>query len=538
MNKNHFLTLSMGITTTIVSCTSPESNDAKQEAIVQDEAKKPNILIILADDMGYSDLGCMGSEINTPHLDKLAEQGILMTRFYNTGRCCPSRASLLTGMYSHQTGIGDMTRDDGIPGYRGALSDKHQTIAEVLNENGYGTYISGKWHVGSKKEDWPLKRGFDRFFGFPKGGGIYFYPYRKDRQAILDSVPAPIDTATFYSTDAINQYAVQFIDEHVQQKPDTPFFLYVAHIAPHFPLQAHQSDIEKYRGKYRDGFEAIRNKRFQNLKKLGIIDENTTLSDPDDLVRNWNSLSDEEKDTFDLRMAVYAAQIECMDRGIGKIVEKLKELKQFENTAIFFLSDNGGTHEGLTNSSNSDEVEIGSRNSWSSVQRSWANVSNTPFRMYKHWVHEGGIRTPLIIHYPELITEHRKEQQIGHIIDLMPTCIDLAQARQNTIMRLIEGKSLMPLIKGDERVGHEVLCWEHEGNRAIRKDNMKAVLQYPQNKWQLYNIADDPTELNDLAVKYPDTLNNLVNLHNYWMRRVGAVPIDSIYRLREQRKNK
>lgn len=487
--------------------------------------ERPNIILIMADDMGYSDLGFFGSEIETPNIDRLAENGLVLTNFYNTSRCCPTRASLLTGLYQHQAGIGCMNHDLGYPSYQGFLNDSCVTIAEVLKEAGYTTMMTGKWHVGDQEENWPLKRGFDRFYGVPRGGGVYFYPFRKDRNIVLDSTIQKVDSASFYSTEEFNNYAVRFINE--QKNSEEPFFLYVAHIAPHFPLQALPEDIEKYRGRFRKGFQELREHRFNTMKAKGLIPENMELSPSDNRVKNWNSLTDSEQEEFDLRMAIYAAQLDRMDQGIGKIIRALEEQNILDNTIIMFLSDNGGTSEWV-HKQGANLADYGTRNSWESYSASWANVSNTPFRMYKHWVHEGGISTPFIVHYPKLIKEHKIERQLAHVMDIMPTCIELAGANypfryENKEIKPLEGKSLLPVFEGEEREGYKILFWEHMGNRAVRKGHWKLVSKYPQNEWELYNIDEDRIESNNLALKLPEKVKELEKDYFEWTKRANVI---------------
>jgi arylsulfatase A-like enzyme len=496
--------------------------------------ERPNMIIILADDMGYSDIGCFGSEISTPNIDALAGEGLVMTQFYNTGRCCPTRASLLTGLYQHQAGIGYMTGNKGFPAYQGYLNDSCVTIAELLKEAGYHTFCSGKWHVGNHFEAWPLQRGFDHYYGFPSGGGVYFWPWRKDRFLVLDNDTVPADSG-FYSTDHFTEYAIRFI-EGVKES-DNPFFLYLPYIAPHFPLQAHPEDIKKYRGKYLADWKDIRAKRHERMLELFIPEEASLLSPPDNMVFDWDQLTGAEKDEYDLRMAVYAAQVECLDRNIGILVDSLKEWELYDNTVIFFLSDNGGSSEPLAGSNNSETVPIGSRNSWSSYHAPWANVSNTPFRLYKHWVHEGGIATPLIIHNKNLIPAHRLDNQSGHVIDLMPTCLDLAgvdypETYHNHKVIPVEGKSLIPIIQGRKRIPHEYLFWEHMGNKAVRWARWKLVMQDEKRTWELYDMDNDRTEMNDLGEQYPEIVDKLSIRYEDWAEKVGVVPWDSIERFK------
>jgi len=487
---------------------------------------RPNIVVIMADDMGYSDLSCFGSGIQTPNIDTLAKNGLIMTQFYNSGRCCPSRASLLTGVYQHETGIGDMSGNRGIPSYQGYLNNKVVTIAELLKQGNYHTMISGKWHVGSHKDYWPLRRGFNRFFGFPLGGGIYFYPFRPGGLLVLDSTEIELNHETFYSTDAINDYAYTFLDE--ADKLDRPFFLYVAHIAPHFPLQAWPEDIAKYRGRFLNGFANNRQERYQNMQDLNLLNDGMQCSLPDQLVKDWDSLKEVEKDSLDLRMSIYAAQLDRLDQGLGKIFAKIKEMGQWENTLILFLSDNGASPEDprrwLKNAG-----PLGMPGCQQGYLRSWANLSNTPFRLYKHWVHEGGISTPFIAHWPALIKTHRIDNQVGHIMDIMATCLDVAGLeypeiwKGNQLMPL-KGKSLLPVFLGNEREGHDILFWEHEGNRAVRKDNWKLVSKYPDDVWELYDLSTDRIEMMDLNSQYPEKVDSLKKEYEYWAKRSGVLP--------------
>lgn len=493
---------------------------------------RPNIIVILADDMGYSDLGCMGSEISTPNLDQLAANGLLMTQFYNAGRCCPTRASLLTGLYQHQAGVGDMTENRGVPAYQGYLNKQCVTMAEVLKQAGYTTAMTGKWHVGERPEHWPQRRGFTHFYGIPQGGGAYFYPFLVNRQVWENDRQVTPDSNTFYSTDAFSVYAAQFIEK--QKNSPSPYFLYVAYVAPHFPLQAKAEDIRRYRGKYKAGFEAIRKQRFERMKALGILSPSVSLSPTNESVKNWASLTEAEKDTLDFKMAVYAAQTESIDRGIGKIVQTLKETQQLDNTLIVFLSDNGGESahaypvRGATG-------PIGSARSWTSYGASWANVSNTPFRLYKSQTYEGGIITPLIAHYPKMIGKKQISRQPGHVVDLMPTLLELAGAKYlstyqgNTLLPL-PGESLTGVFKGNKTLPQRNLYWEHEGNRAVRSGEWKLVSRYPENRWSLYDLANDPTELNDLSKQYPDKVKKLEKQYEAWAARTGVIPWREVVR--------
>ncbi len=501
---------------------------------------RPNIILILADDMGYSDIGCFGSEIPTPNLDKLAQQGVRFSQFYNAARCCPSRASLLTGLYQHQAGIGDMMGDLGYPSYQGYLNNQCVTLAEVLKTNGYNTYMSGKWHVGDRPETLPRQRGFDRYFGLIDGAGSYFkrIAYRINQNIMrwmLDDDDYTPPENGFYMTNAIADYAIGFLKEE-QNKPE-PFFLYMAFTAPHWPLHALPEDIAKYRGKYMKGWDELRKERFERMKKLGLIGASCQLSPRDVNVPEWNSLDPEEQKMWDLRMAVYAAMIDRLDQNIGRVVTQLEKMGELNNTLIIFLSDNGGCHEKTKNQGNFIHFtgETGSPDSFDAYEFPWANVSNTPFRMHKHWVHEGGISTPFIAVYPGKIKGGRLvTRTVGHIIDLMPTLLDFAGGRypenfNGNKITPMEGSSLKLVLTGTKQQRHVPLFWEHEGNRAMRDGKWKLVSQYDYQEkkfmpWELYNIKTDRSELKDLSREKTSLLNCMIRDYDKWAGRVGVIP--------------
>ena len=506
---------------------------------------KPNIILILADDMGYSDIGSFGSEINTPNLDRLASQGLRMTQFYNASRSCPTRASLLTGLYQHQAGVGDMVSDLGYPSYQGYLNDQCLTLAEVLKLSGYNTYMSGKWHVGKREGVHPLDRGFDRFFGLIDGGGSYFR-----RIAYRPNTPVPLWTnereeyfppdSGFYLTDAITDHALEYIKEgSVRQEP---FFLYLAYTAPHWPLHALPEDIERYRGKYMNGWDELRKQRYSRMLEMGIIDSSMKLSPRDERSPDWATHSDEKKTLWDLRMAVYAAMIDRMDQNIGRIVNSLAESGELENTLIIFLSDNGGCHESTAGQAAFLKVkgETGTPDSFDAYEYPWANASNTPFRMFKHWVHEGGISTPFIAFYPGVIEGGRISSQTGHIIDIMPTFIDIAggacpEEYSERDIPPMEGISLLPLFRGKNLKRKNPLFWEHEGNRAIRDGDWKLVSAYDYaarkfKDWELYNLKNDRSELNDLSGEYPERKSEMMEKYEEWCGRAGVVSRELIDR--------
>jgi arylsulfatase A-like enzyme len=509
----------------------------------QKTVQKPNIILILADDMGYSDIGCFGSEIKTPNLDSLAGQGVRFTQFYNASRSCPTRASLLTGLYQHQAGVGDMVADLGYPSYQGYLNNQCVTLGEALKVNGYNTYMSGKWHVGGRPEVHPLKRGFDRYFGLIDGAGSYYKPiaYRANmapvRWMLDDKDFFPSDTG-FYLTDAITDNALSFINnESVNREP---FFLYIAYTSPHWPLHALPEDIAKYRGKYMEGWDVLREERYQRMLAMGIIDPSSKLSPKDEASPDWESLSPEDKKMWDLRMAVYAAMIDRMDQNIGRIIEKLKQSGELKNTLIIFLSDNGGCHENTRNQKAFLQAtgETGTRNSFDAIEIPWANVSNTPFRMFKHWVHEGGISTSFIASYREKINIGTISRQPGHIIDLMPTLLDFAGGKYpetfkgNEILPM-EGVSLLPALMGRELKREGPLFWEHEGNRAMRSGDWKLVSAYNYSAkkfkvWELYDLKNDRSELTDLSRKFPEKTKQMIDQYNSWADRVGVVPKEVI----------
>ncbi|MEL7121408.1 MAG: arylsulfatase [Bacteroidota bacterium] len=509
-----------GLSCILFSCTNSSES-------IQQEDTRPNIIFIMADDMGYSDLGYYGSGIETPNLDKLAKEGVLFSQFYNTGRCCPTRATLMTGLYNHQTGMGDMVQGRNHPNYQGYLNESCITIAEILKEQDYLTMMSGKWHLGNDPAYWPQKRGFERFYGIPEGGGVYYYPFRKERNVVLDDEFLQPDSS-YYTTTAFSKYAVQFVEE--AKEDDRPFFLYLAHIAPHFPLQAPEEVTQKYIGKFMEGFDTLRKNRLSEIQKKGLLEKQWPLSPADSMVKEWEALSEEEKKDYDNKMAIYAAQMDIMDQGIGDLIQKLEDTGQLDNTIIFFLSDNGGTSEDTSNRYPQLKGEVGSRDSYLTYGASWANVSNTPFKYYKSYLYEGGISTPLIVHSPKRFGQARVEHKVAHVIDMVPTILELTQSeypeqRLNVPLPPLPGKSLLPTLKETDQEQNEerTLFWEHEGDRAIRKGDWKLVSIYPENQWRLYNLAQDRTELNDQYEQKPELAQELEALYFKWADKTGVV---------------
>ena len=493
--------------------------------------RRPNVVLILCDDMGFSDLGCFGSEVHTPNLDRLAAGGLRMSQFYNAARCCPTRASLLTGLYQHQAGVGAMVGNQGTPEYQGFLNDQCATIAEVLRGAGYRTYMSGKWHVGDEKGHWPLNRGFQRYFGLINGASnfynnIYYRDPSRQQTILLDDQPFDVPATTeqmwqrnegFYMTDAFTDYAIRFLDEH--QRSDEPFFLYLAYTAPHWPLHAFPEDIARYRGTYAVGWDRLRRQRYERQLELGVIDASVKLSPRNPEVPAWEQAGDKAREEFDLEMAIYAAMIDRMDRNIGRVVDTLTAMGQLDDTLIVFLSDNGGCH--TTPSYQHLQGAPGGPNSFPCYGFMGANVSNVPFRMHKQYIHEGGIATPFIAHYPRLIEPGRIDDQPGHIIDVMPTLIDLCgatypPARNGTAPKPLQGISLRPVFEAKALVRNTPLYWEHVGNRGVRIGDWKLVAKKPDLKWELYNMKEDRAELNDLSGLYPRGKQELLDIYERW----------------------
>lgn len=506
----------------------------------------PNIVLILNDDMGYSDIGCYGGEVHTPNLDRLAENGLRFTQFYNTARCSPSRASLLTGLHPHQTGIGILTDDDGPEGYSGDLNDSCVTIAEVLKQKDYRTYMSGKWHVSNQafkpSPSWPKQRGFDRFYGTIHGAGSYYHPKTLTRGNENVEHEA-LGEQDFYYTDAISDDAVNNINDHLHHYSDQPFFQYVAYTAPHWPLHAPEEEVQKYKGRFDSGWDQLRKERLERMMQMGILDKKWKMSERDPSQPEWENA--ENKAWLQRCMEVYAAQIDIMDQGIGRIINALEEADQLDNTLILFLSDNGGCAEEIqpdwkenmikvsaqekTRSGesvifgNRPDVMPGPENTYQSYGIAWANLSNTPFRLYKHWVHEGGIATPFIVHWPKQIEGKGELRHTpAQLPDVMATVLDIVGGRYPNTYKgrdilPLEGHSLASVIERDTRE-ERPLFWEHEGNAAIRKGKWKLVKKYPGD-WELYDMKADRTELHNMADQYPEKVCAMSEEYQAWAER-------------------
>jgi arylsulfatase len=537
-------------------------------------APRPNIIVIMSDDVGYSDLGCYGGEIATPHLDALAQGGLRFTQFYNTARCCPTRASLLTGLYAHQAGIGHMVDGagpkTGSPAYAGELGRNAVTIAEVLKSAGYATYLTGKWHVTQKirpagdadKSNWPRQRGFDRFYGTIHGAGSFYDPNTlvRDNAFISPYADPEYQPGEFYYTDAINDHAVRFITEHHDRAAGQPFFLYVAHTAAHWPMHAKEADIAKYRGRYDAGYDAIRAARLEKMQRLGLLDPRWQVPA---FAGDWSKVEDK---AWEARcMEVYAAMLDGMDQGIGRLVAALKKNGQYENTLILYLQDNGACAEPMARHGPHQPrpaaptlpplardylqpdmipkqtrdgypvrrgrgVMPGAADTYLAYGEAWASVSNTPFREYKHWSHEGGISTPLIAHWPAGVkaADGKLVSTPAHLIDIMATCADLAGAAYpaefaGEKIQPLEGVSLAPLFEGKSITRAQPLFWEHEGNRAIRSGDWKLVSKHPDG-WELYDLAADRTETRNLAAEHPERVREMAAQWDAWAQRVGVLP--------------
>jgi arylsulfatase len=522
--------------------------------------QRPDIVLILNDDMGYSDLGCFGGEVDTPTLDRLARDGLRFSQFYNTARCSPSRASLLTGLHPHQTGIGILTYDSGPEGYAGNLNQRCVTIAQALKAGGYRTYMSGKWHVSSNlrepTDSWPMQRGFDAFYGTIIGAGSFYDPNTLTRGNV--NVEHEAHEEGFFYTDAISDQAVAYIREHHAQHPERPLFQYVAYTAPHWPLHAHEEDIVKYKGRFDAGWDALREERLQRLVASGVLRDSWKLSPRDPNQPPW---TEAEHKAWLLRcMEVYAAQIDRMDQGIGRIVRALEEAGRLDNTLFIFLADNGACAEDIpegvsleelvdklmiarSHTRSGEPVHIGNNtsimpgpeNTYQSYGQAWANLSNTPFRLYKHWIHEGGISTPLIMHWPRGITERGAIRHTpGYLPDIMATLLDVTglpypEQWEGQAIAPLEGHSLKPALQA-ELPERPPMFWEHEGNCAVRIGKWKLVRKHP-GPWELYDLDADRTELHDLAAQHPGRVRDMAAQYEAWAQRCGVIPREQIVAL-------
>ncbi|MCC5850332.1 MAG: arylsulfatase [Verrucomicrobia bacterium] len=522
---------------------------------------QPNILLILNDDMGYSDIGCYGGEIHTPHLDGLAANGLRFTQFYNTARCCPSRASLLTGLHPHQADVGHMVGNDQIDGYLGDLSRNAVTLAEVLRTAGYGTAMSGKWHVSGDYQDshnWPCQRGFERYFGMLCGAGSFWDPHHLKR----DNAAIRLEPGRYF-TDAISEEAVAQLERHHAAQAERPFFQYLAYTAPHWPLHAPREDIDRYRGRFAKGWDALREERLARMREMGILDPAWEMSARDPSADPW--AEEPEKEWQQRRMEAYAAQIDRMDQGIGRVLDAYRAAGRLENTLVLFLSDNGGCAEGIPDEGkkiwgngrnsgreftqdgrpvrygNRPEIIPGAEDTYCSYGSAWANLSNTPFRKFKSWTHEGGISTPLIAHWPKGISASGElRRHPAQLPDIMATILELSGAvypteYQGHAIKPCEGFSMVPMLAADVPHEREALVWEHQGNAAVRRGPWKLVRDHPA-PWELYNIEKDRAETTDHAETMPEMVHELETLWQNWADRVGVRDWDWLKEHRRQKR--
>jgi arylsulfatase len=508
------------------------------------QAEKPNIILIMADDLGFSDIGCYGGEINTPNIDAMAADGLRFTQFYNTGRCCPTRASLMTGLYPHKAGLGHMIGKNRNGLYFGEVSHNAVTIAEALKLGGYSTYLSGKWHLtawpnpeDTEQANWPNNRGFDDFYGTIASIRSFYNPPSLTRNGKM--LPPPEDE-DFYYTDAISDQAVKYIENHDNDKP---FFLYVPHVAPHWPIQAPEKDILRNKGKYLAGWDHLAEIRVKRMIEKGVLDKRWKLPQPNKESIAWKEINPDYRDWYAHRMATFAAMVERMDYGIGLIIESLKKKRILNNTMIIFLSDNGGcaeeigpkgraknfplkTRDGRTiRLGNDPSIYPGPEDTYASYGYQWATFSNTPFREFKSFCHEGGITTPMVVYWKGKVRKGLTHN-LGHVIDILPTCIDLAgveypKKHKGKEIIPVEGKSLVPLFNSDKRDGHEAVYFEHEGNRAIRKGKWKLVRMYT-GAWELFDMENDRLETTNLVDAKPEIAKELYNAYEKWAKEGGV----------------
>ena len=515
---------------------------------------KPNIITIIVDDMGYSDLGCYGGEIETPNIDRLANQGVRATQFYTASRSCPTRASLMTGLFQHTAGIGYMSEDPvvkqgGDPHvwdskeYKGSLNNECVTMGTVLSSAGYHTYMVGKWHLGIHKDSsWPLQRGFDRFYGILAGACNYFQP-NGGRGLTLDNKQLPTPKMPYYTTDAFTDYAIDFIDS---QDDSNPFFLYLAYNAPHWPLQAKAEDVELFKERYLSkGWDEIREERLSRMKSLGILPEDCGYGEWEN--RSWDELTQKGQEESAFRMAVYAAQVYSVDQNVGRLLDYLEKNGELDNTLILFMSDNGACAEPMSKElgggSQSDINNPYLKGNLVSYGRAWAQTAATPFRKYKQRAYEGGISSPLIVFWPKGLKgkENTWFTTPAYMPDIMPTYIEVAGAKypnkhNGCDIAPLVGKSIIPIVKGEQDTLHEYMFWEHQGNRAVRWGDWKVVWDEKVKEWELYNIAQDRVETNNLASSHSDITKQLSSKWMEWADEYNVIVDFNAEKLRQNAK--
>ena len=489
---------------------------------------QPNIILIMADDLGFSDLGCYGSEIQTPNLDRLAREGLRMTQFYNTAKCTQSRAMMLSGLHHQQTS--NLTR-----------RANNVTLAEVLQAAGYRTIMSGKWHLGNWKseQDVPNNRGFDRYFGFLNGASNFFtgrdYGSGQNYMRLDTAVyEAPGD---FYTTDRFTDFAIEEVAQAARQ--NQPFFLYLAHNAPHYPLQAPEEDIKKYRGKYAMGWDSLRQQRYRRMQRLKLIDPRWPLSPRDSLAPAWASVPTAQQQKEQNLMEVYAAMIDRLDQQIGRLLDQLDTSGVAGNTLIMFLSDNGGCP---FDANHAPLKPPGSASSARTYDTEWAQVSNTPFRRYKQWIHEGGIATPMIVRWPGEIAANTLSSAPGQILDLMPTLLEAAGATYpqrfgDRALLPTEGVSLLASWRGDTLRREQPMFWEYQGSRAVREGDWKLVGERGR-AWELYNLREDRTEMNNLVDDNAQRAETMISKYDRWAQRIGGRTTEAAVQLPVNRQDR
>jgi arylsulfatase A-like enzyme len=520
----------------IIACSNSETNDQTKNISV-----RPNILIILADDLGYTDLGVYGGEIKTPNLDNLAQDGFLLTNFYSAPSCSPARAMMLTGTDNHLAGVGTMngswdTNQLGKRGYEAHLNKDVVTVSSLLQDSGYHTYLTGKWHLGYTPDLQPQSRGFEKSFILLQGGASHFNDLRGLVRGVnseyLEDGKAVELPEDFYSSNHYTDKMIDYIEEG--RKDARPFFGYLSYTAPHWPLHALDEDIDLYKGRYDQGYEHIRQNRIEKLKDLGIINKNTIASMAPPYIDKWDDLTPDQKKIAARKMEIFAAMVENMDRNIGRMITYLKETNQYENTFIFFMSDNGAEGNDIEYLSDNKVWipeafdngydNMGKENSYIYYGAEWAHVGSGPFRDFKTFVSEGGIKVPTIIRYGDLSYKNHIDHEVMTVKDITPTILELANVThpgtkyKGRDVYPVTGRSLLPHFKDINKVVYQptdIIGWQLFGRQAIRQGNWKMVTQAPPigtGDWQLYNLEDDPTEINDLASHHPEKIVELTKL--------------------------